>query len=182
MHSSDFYLNGVYNLDDGFYPATKEQRDLLFQKMNEAGYEWDAEHKQLKKINSVIKMKTPEESLGIDSDTYNKIVDECIYGDGNKNPAWSEDDEKNLEKTIWYVEKGGKLIFAKLDKLVFWLKSLKDRVQPQPKQEWSEEDNIILSRIIADYERSNEEWFKAQNSLPHGRKITWLKSLKDRYT
>ena len=25
------------------------------------------------------KIKTPEESLGIDSDTYNKIVDECIY-------------------------------------------------------------------------------------------------------
>lgn len=32
------------------YPATKEQRDLLFQKMKEAGYEWDAEKKELKKI------------------------------------------------------------------------------------------------------------------------------------
>ena len=29
-------------------PATKEQRDLLFQKMKEAGYEWDAEKKELK--------------------------------------------------------------------------------------------------------------------------------------
>ena len=28
-----------------------------------------------------VKMKTPEESLGIDSDTYNKIVNECIYGE-----------------------------------------------------------------------------------------------------
>ena len=28
-----------------------------------------------------LKIKTPEESLGIDSDTYNKIVDECIYGE-----------------------------------------------------------------------------------------------------
>ena len=28
-------------------PATKEQRDLLFQKMKEAGYEWDAEKKEL---------------------------------------------------------------------------------------------------------------------------------------
>ena len=26
-------------------------------------------------------MKTPEESLGIDSYTYNKIVDECVYGE-----------------------------------------------------------------------------------------------------
>ena len=33
-----------------FSPATKEQRNLLFQKMKEAGYEWDAELKELKKI------------------------------------------------------------------------------------------------------------------------------------
>ena len=31
-------------------PATKEQRDLLFSKMKEAGYEWDTEKKELKKI------------------------------------------------------------------------------------------------------------------------------------
>ena len=31
-------------------PATKEQRDLLFAKMKEAGYEWDAEKKELRKI------------------------------------------------------------------------------------------------------------------------------------
>lgn len=31
-------------------PANKEQRDLLFQKMKEAGYEWDAEKLELKKI------------------------------------------------------------------------------------------------------------------------------------
>lgn len=30
------------------YPATKEQRDLLFQKMKEAGYIWDNEKKELK--------------------------------------------------------------------------------------------------------------------------------------
>lgn len=35
---------------DTVKPATKEQRDLLFQKMKEAGYEWDAEKKELKKI------------------------------------------------------------------------------------------------------------------------------------
>ena len=31
-------------------PATKEQCNLLFQKMKEAGYKWDAEKKELKKI------------------------------------------------------------------------------------------------------------------------------------
>lgn len=32
------------------YPATKEQRDLLFQKIKEAGYKWNTETKILKKI------------------------------------------------------------------------------------------------------------------------------------
>ena len=34
-------------------PATKEQRDLLFQKMKEEGYEWNAEKKELKKIDAL---------------------------------------------------------------------------------------------------------------------------------
>ena len=33
-------------------PATKEQRDLLFHKMKDAGYEWDSKNKELKKIES----------------------------------------------------------------------------------------------------------------------------------
>jgi hypothetical protein len=31
-------------------PATSEERDLLFAKMREAGYTWDADKKELKKI------------------------------------------------------------------------------------------------------------------------------------
>lgn len=31
-------------------PATSEERDLLFAKMKDAGYEWDADKKELKKI------------------------------------------------------------------------------------------------------------------------------------
>lgn len=40
----------VFNTKEDITPATKEQRDLLFQEMKEAGYEWDAEKKELKKI------------------------------------------------------------------------------------------------------------------------------------
>ncbi len=39
------------------YPATKEQRDALFAKMKEAGYEWDAEKKELKKSADKQKFK-----------------------------------------------------------------------------------------------------------------------------
>ena len=33
-------------------PATKEQRDTLFKKMKEAGYQWDAKKKELKLLIS----------------------------------------------------------------------------------------------------------------------------------
>lgn len=33
---------------NNYVPATKEQRDALMKAMNNAGYEWDAEKKELK--------------------------------------------------------------------------------------------------------------------------------------
>ena len=49
------YCNGIvvddwcdFGLDA--HPATKEQRDFLLQKMKETGYEWDADKKELRKI------------------------------------------------------------------------------------------------------------------------------------
>ena len=60
FHSYCHIEDGLFNVSEdgaphgwegeGFYPATKEQRDLLFTKMKEAGYEWDSEKKELKKI------------------------------------------------------------------------------------------------------------------------------------
>lgn len=47
----DIGKNECFCLIDGIVtPATKEQCDMLFQKMKEAGYEWDSEKKELKKI------------------------------------------------------------------------------------------------------------------------------------
>ena len=49
-----FITDSLYSLTEqdktDIHPATKEQRDLLFAKMKEAGYEWNAEKKELKKI------------------------------------------------------------------------------------------------------------------------------------
>ena len=44
-----FYIDTLQN-KTAFRPATKEQRDLFFKKMKEAGYQWDADKKELKKI------------------------------------------------------------------------------------------------------------------------------------
>lgn len=43
-------INGYHDDSKDYVPATKEQRDLLFAKMHDAGYAWDSEKKELKKI------------------------------------------------------------------------------------------------------------------------------------
>lgn len=52
--SEDHFCTGEYHTccwsSDNIKPATKEQRDHLFEKMKEAGYEWDKDKNELRKI------------------------------------------------------------------------------------------------------------------------------------
>ena len=87
---SDSILNfGEPEHDKDYYPATKEQRDFLFQKMKEAGYEWDAEKKELKKI----------ENRPMLSDFFNAEY-ERGKEDALQSIEWSEEDDKELKITI----------------------------------------------------------------------------------
>ena len=52
---------------------------------------------------------------------------------------WSEEDEKMFVRILYSPN------FIKEEK--DWLKSIKDRVQPQPKQDWSEEDKEMLELL-----------------------------------
>jgi len=81
-------------------PATKEQRDLLFQKMKEAGYEWDAEKKELKKIEQNPAWSEEDEKMA------NDLIE------GFQSPV-----------KAYYLVHTSK-------EIVGWLKSIKDRVQP----------------------------------------------------
>ena len=84
------------------HPANKEQRDLLFQKMKESGYEFDFEKKELKKIE--------------------------------QKPAWSEEDERMINYITIDIEElieQNAYDETQLRKEIDWLKSLKERVQPQ---------------------------------------------------
>ena len=233
-------------------PATKEQRDLLFQKMKEAGYEWDAEKKELKKIelnewvpkkgdickpkkggNNILlcdqdgiafsfveyvknggyaggKIYIPtllKEYELVEPKDYNTFdisfnakdselqeasyhipegfhaeIDEnkVVIKKGEQNSTWSEDDEPYLEHIItaiknYYTDYKGKENPFR-EPLLSWLKSLKERVVPQPKQEWSEEDEGILQSIILCLENlmdnSPTGCFNDFNKC-----INWLKSL-----
>lgn len=49
-------LDGVCLIDDVVTPATKEQCNFLFQKMKEAGYEWNSDKNELHKIEAKFKV------------------------------------------------------------------------------------------------------------------------------
>ena len=120
----------------GTHPATKEQRKQLEKAMADAGYTFDFKKKELKKIaqNPVIDMKTPEESLGIDFGTYNKIVDECVYGE--QTPAWSGKDEEMLNLIIARLHSHPNVDLEEYSKEYDWLnynlKSLRHQKQWNP--------------------------------------------------
>lgn len=132
---------------DSITPATKEQRDFLFQKMKEDGYEWDAEKKELKKIEDE---EYNGEDYGIDSlyhaqrilektlgevDGYQTddgiLEHKCAIAAVNKlykqKPAeWSEEDEWKFSDILALL-RGGENCHYNTPDLFDWLKSLKER-------------------------------------------------------
>lgn len=71
-----FYVDTLQN-KNAFYPSTKEQRDLLFQKMKESGYEWDADKKELKKIEPKHTWSEEDEKI------LNEFIESLRYCNGN---------------------------------------------------------------------------------------------------
>lgn len=118
------------------------------------------------------KIKTPEESLGIDSDTYNKIVDECVYGE--QKPAWSEEDEKQARQIERIVHDDG--CSQKLQKQIAdWFKSLKERCNWKPSDEQMEAlEHFVRSIGESGYASPYDNNTKVLYSL-----LSDLKKLKD---
>ena len=74
LQNTMYYNAFVCNI----HPATKEQRDLLFQKMKEEGCEWDSEKKELKKIESkALDVWNAEDEQNINV-VLSFIPDECL--------------------------------------------------------------------------------------------------------
>ena len=141
------FENGNEIDSDNLVPATKEQHDLLFQKMHEAGYEWDAEKNELKKIEQ-------------------------------KSSEWNEEDEKFFKTALWHISysiSNGKSTDFHCD-TTDWFKSLKDRVQLQPKQEWSKEDERIKNNLLS--ELTNLSVRKLIKKETEKKYASWLKSLR----
>ena len=124
-------------------PATKKQRDLLFQKMHEAGYEWDADKKELKKIEQKpVKETSCDRCKNVQSSHSCQDIAElgrCYLEhekQGEQKPTWSKEDEKKriLLMKILEVNHSHGLFKVNLsetmrtEELVSWLKSLNYKI------------------------------------------------------
>ena len=187
LSCKDFGLGFDFNIQ-GFYPATKEQRNLLFQKMKEAGYEWDAEKKELKKIEQScyhndglyyaidILEKTLGKVEGYQSDDgiiEHQTAIETVNALYHKKPAWGEEDEEMFDAIECLTKQGRHLEGEHIN----WLKSLKDKIQPQPKQEWSEKDEKFVVDTMSFLYRVKDQYAQSARLEEC---LVWLKSLKDR--
>ena len=159
----DFELNSNLGFDDTCtYPATKEQRDLLFQKMTEAGYEWDAEKKELRLL------------ITNGGDFFES--ENC-----EQKPAeWKQENREELtefENAMMHI--GGSFFGENAGLDPNDTDTIKEQAELllglAPKTEWSGEDaynsKLILSTISQDQDLSLETKDKL---------TSWLKSLKDR--
>lgn len=123
--------------------------------------------------------KTITENYELDAKLTKAI--EWLEKQGEQKPAWTEEDEKFLSDIIKdLVHPWNEYIPDRIEDEIEWLKnrlkSIKNRVQPQPKQEWSKEDKYNHNIIL--YLLNNECVGVADKRIA----IEWFKSLKDRYT
>jgi hypothetical protein len=186
----------------GISEATKQKlednlNEALEKETPESWNEFLDEGKQKSRDNIVPKFKVGDtiyyNSFGevksmLVADVVTDSTDNPMYEDKEGNavfekdiieqkPAWSEEDERIRQETIdWFEKKCFPYALESENpakESIKWLKSLKDRVLPQPMQEWSEEDEDILNTII--------NHFKVDiGCTDEDDMVRWLKFLKDR--
>ena len=139
-------------------------RNVLLKTFAEYGHEFEWHGIEVGKITAWLKKQGEKQSVG-----------------------WSEEDDYNVQcliaKVVSDIQKGN---VGRNHELIDWLELIKNRVIPQPKQEWNEEDEKMIGNIRSMIEKyafsqsavdvngelCEKEYIDADN---------WLKSLKERY-
>lgn len=168
-------------------PATKEQRDFLFQKMKEAGYEWDAEKKELKKIVvPIFHIGDRVKYKGHKCDGVITEITDTDYICGNAKlpistqdklelvklkPTWSEEDECCINQLIVFCE-NCMVQDSNTKKCATWLKSLRHQSHWKPSEEMLE----ALYKVIPEnvMEKSEDEMLldKLYQGLRYGKVLS----------
>ena len=166
---------------EGVVPATKKQRDLLFSKMKKAGYEWDAEKKELKKIEQ----EEDAELTDFESVLFSAFSDawqEYLSGKEVNVAKWTREHSTELLE----VARKPKFCHHEVDfsgcseeyrKAYYdgWNNCNQQHAQLEVEQKpaWSEEDEMKLTEPLL---------FSCdgQGNTQIAPRINWLKSLKER--
>ncbi len=130
-----------------FFPAAKEQRNLLFAKMREAGYDFDFEKKELKKIDYNEELKKCKDNPLYFFDKYVKIKLK------EHNPTWNEEDERMFKNTIALIKTLEDINKAPngFGDVKLWLNSLKDRYSWKPSDEQIESIRLARAFVTDDF-------------------------------
>ena len=190
-----------------YYPATKNQRDTLEMAITNAGYEWNAEKKELRKLShsKVTKISDQVQKLA-ESKQETKPNGGIVYEDFNEGDGYYKVNLEYLSKSQvelienlvdswqnhannsveWSEEDYDKIssikyLLHELDNHNFddWFDKIKS-LKPQQKQEWSEEDEIGLSDTLWAIQQARAI-AKDENDMGNlWYAENWLKDLKDR--
>lgn len=154
------------------YPADQSQKETLFKAMTDAGYQWDVEKKELKKLVDKEQIKK-----NLQDNNFRRMFEQ--------NPAWSEEDEK----TFGYLEDIVNFCYCnqyvvnvqtceRVRQLVFRLKSLCFQ------SKWSKDDITRINEIIETLNIVQANRVRTQrmhyNKATIDKNIDWLKSFKER--
>lgn len=187
--------DGYWETSRAVIPATKEQRDKFEKAMSDAGYEFDFDKKESKKIEKpkeksiITSLKDFQEAFELKARQYDIELPNRGYDIHamckelyslliEQNPTWSEEDEKMIWAIPLIIKNypNQEMFYGySKEKLISWIESFKERVLPQSQQDWSEEDdriyrglhNLIYSTPYCDSRKELSDW---------------LKSLKERHT
>ena len=177
------------------HPATKEQCDLLFQKMKEGGYEWDAEKKDKRRIEQNSDSYCREHCKGFqetgkcfadgdckakkeaEQEFINKVESKC-----EENKTRIYDALTSFEDRLFAFIAGCEFLTlsAKIEFIKKHSQELLDVAKKQIENEeikWSEEEEVKINRIVACLEN-----LKVADNDILLKDVEWLKSLKARYT
>lgn len=157
-HAVDAKLNGNAN------PATKEQRDILMKAMADAGYTFDFEKKELKKIE-----QKPDADFS-DLRTWKYIVDAVWTekeGIGQYlDSPFTEEVAKKLQKRFGNIgQKPQRMISAEAKEVMYGKLAYA----------WSEEDEKMF-----DYALDMIEWYSGRNEDKSRLVSDWLNLLKQK--
>lgn len=168
------FKEGTYHHEHNIRPATKEQRTLLFQKMKEAAYEWDAENKELKKIEQKPACSDDKKLTDVNHEYFSELLENndsedindyayqvayCMSHDWIEETATWDDVQKACKLGAKWQEKHG---------------SSKD---------WNEEDetnSYHLKTLLENLAKDIKHEFRVISDNDRDKYTAWLESLKYR--